>query len=49
MCGGSAWDDEGWRPFADLAHDLVGVNVDADAPLVRDAYKRSVLPGVPRS
>ena len=49
MCGGGAWDEEGWRPFADLAHDLGGLNVDADAPLVRDAHKRSVFPGVPLS
>ena len=48
MCGGRAWDEEGWRPFADLGHDL-GVNVDADTPLVRDAHKLSVFPGVPLS
>lgn len=48
MCGGRAWDEEGWRPFADLADDLA-LNVDADAPLVRDAHKPSVFPGVPLS
>jgi hypothetical protein len=42
MCGGSAWDDEGWRPFA-------ASTVDADEPLVREAHKRSGSPGVPLS
>jgi hypothetical protein len=44
MCDGRAWDEEGWRLFADL-----DASVDADAPLVRDAHERSVLPGVPLS
>ena len=48
MCGGREWDEEGWRPFADLAGDLA-LSVDADAPLVRDAHQRSVFPGVPLS
>jgi hypothetical protein len=48
MCDGRAWDEEGWRPFADLAGDLVA-SADADAPLVRDAHKQSVFPGVPLS
>jgi hypothetical protein len=43
MCGGRAWDEEGWRPFAQLADDVV-VYIDADAPLVRDAHKPSVVP-----
>jgi hypothetical protein len=46
MCGGRAWDEEGWRPFAE--HERV-VNVDADAPLVRDAHKVSAFPRVPLS
>ena len=46
MCGGRAWDEEGWRPFAE--NERV-VNVDADAPLVRDAHKVSAFPRVPLS
>jgi hypothetical protein len=48
MCDGRAWDEEGWRPFADLRDDLVA-SVDADEPLVRDAHKQPVFPGVPLS
>ena len=54
MCGSEgSWVEEGWKPFADLGHDLVGAahqaEADADSPLRRDAEEPSVLPGVPLS
>ena len=53
MCGGEQWEEEGWKPFADLAADLApnaqAANADADAPLAREADEISVLPGVPLS
>ena len=45
MCGGSAWNAEGWRPFADLARDLDPVSsFAADAPLSRESAS-GVFPG----
>ena len=54
MCGKvDSWVEEGWKPFADLGHDLAaGVQhaaEDADAPLRRDAEEPSALPGIPLS
>jgi hypothetical protein len=57
MCGLSDWDEEGWKPFADLGLELAVVarraaqraGFDADAPLVREAIELSVFPGVPLS
>jgi hypothetical protein len=54
MCGSeNAWVEEGWKPFADLGHDLMdaahGAEADADSPLRRDAEEPSVAPGVPLS
>lgn len=62
MCGSEgAWVEEGWKPFADLGHDLLAgtqhaaaeadtADADAaDAPLRRDAEEPSVLPGIPLS
>jgi hypothetical protein len=57
MCGVSAWEEEGWRPFASVARDLAAAaaqaarraGLDADAPLVREATEVSVFPGVPFS
>jgi hypothetical protein len=57
MCGASAWQEEGWTPFADLAADLAAAagiaarraGADADTALVREAAEISVFPGVPLS
>jgi hypothetical protein len=54
MCGSEgAWVEEGWKPFADLGHDLISAahraDEDADSPLRRDAEVPSVAPGVPLS
>jgi hypothetical protein len=57
MCGLSAWEDEGWKPFGDLGIELAIVarraallaGFDEDAPLVREASELSVFPGVPLS
>jgi hypothetical protein len=57
MCGQHAWDEEGWRPFADISRDLglaarlaaSRAGADADAPLVRESTELSVFPGVPLS
>jgi hypothetical protein len=56
MCGREgAWVEEGWKPFADLGHDLIGAahqaeaDADSDSPLRRDAEEPSVLPGIPLS
>jgi hypothetical protein len=54
MCGSEgSWVEQGWKPFADLGHDLIGAahaaEVDADSPLHRDAEEPSVLPGIPLS
>ena len=57
MCGLSAWEDEGWKPFAEFGVELALVarraavlaGYDADAPLVREAKELSVFPGVPLS
>ncbi len=54
MCGSEgSWVEEGWKPFADLSHDLMAavqrVDADADAPLRREAEKPSVASGIPRS
>jgi hypothetical protein len=54
MCGSEgSWVEEGWKPFADLGHDLIGAahraEVDADSPLRRDAEEPSVARGVPLS
>ena len=54
MCGSEgSWVEEGWKPFADLGHDLIGAarqaRADADAPLAHEADDRSVVPDAPRS
>jgi hypothetical protein len=58
MCGRvDSWVEEGWKPFADLGHDLAATvqraaadDADADAPLRRDETEvPSVTPGIPRS
>ena len=52
MCGSEgSWVEEGWKPFADLGHDLTDAAraADADSPLRRDAEEPSVLPGIPLS
>jgi hypothetical protein len=52
MCGSEgSWVEEGWKPFADLGHDLIDAAraADADSPLRRDAEEPSVLPGIPLS
>lgn len=57
MCGLSAWEDEGWKPFADIDVELAVVarraarraGFDEDAPLVREEIELSVFPGVPLS
>jgi hypothetical protein len=57
MCGIHDWQEEGWRPFADVSRDLgIAARIaarraggDADAPLVREAKELSVFPGVPLS
>ena len=57
MCGLSAWEDEGWKPFAEFGAELAVVarraarqaGFDPDAPLVREAKELSVFPGVPLS
>ena len=54
MCGSEdSWVEEGWKPFADLGHDLIGAahraEADADSPLRRDVEEPSVAPGVPLS
>ena len=54
MCGSEgSWIEEGWKPFADLGHDLIGAarqaEADADLPLRRDAEDPSVLRGIPLS
>jgi hypothetical protein len=57
MCGLSAWEDEGWKPFADVDVELAVVarraarraGFDEDAPLVREVIELSVFPGVPLS
>ena len=47
MCGETAWTVEGWRPFADLTHDLEPETIRfADAALARDSAS-GVFPGVP--
>jgi rubredoxin len=46
MCGGAEWEEQGWKPFADLAADLAPL-ADVDAPLARDSVAPSVFPGVP--
>jgi hypothetical protein len=49
MCGGAAWDAEGWHPFVDLARDLFPAVVDANAPLARESVERADAPRAPRS
>ena len=57
MCGISAWEAEGWKPFADISVELAVVarraarraGFDEDAPLVREEKELSVFPGVPLS
>jgi hypothetical protein len=57
MCGLHTWEEEGWRPFADVSRDLgmaarlaaSRAGADADAPLVREVIEISVFPGVPLS
>jgi rubredoxin len=57
MCGGAAWSEEGWTPFASLASDLFPVSLraemvvgaDANAPLARETGERSGVPGAPLS
>ena len=55
MCGGIAWDEEGWKPFGDVSADLGAAarraalrsGADSDAPLIRELREVSVFPGVP--
>jgi hypothetical protein len=49
MCGGAAWEAEGWHPFVDLATDLFPAAADANAPLAREAVERADVPHAPRS
>ena len=55
MCGSEgSWVEEGWKPFADLGHDLLAAahlaEADSDLPLRRDAEEPSVAaPVLPRS
>ena len=44
MCGGAAWENEGWRPFAAAAAEQ-----DADAPLLRETAARPTAPAVPQN
>jgi rubredoxin len=46
MCGGAEWQEEWWKPFADLTGDLAPL-ADVDTPLARDVGGSSVFPGVP--
>ena len=38
MCGGTRWNEEGWKPYVSLADDLAADADDADAtePLQRE-------------
>jgi hypothetical protein len=52
MCGSEgSWVEEGWKPFADLGHDLIAAarqaDADADAPLAHEADDRSAVPDTP--
>jgi hypothetical protein len=49
MCGGVAWEAEGWHPFVGLVTDLFPAAADADAPLAREMVARADVPGAPRS
>jgi hypothetical protein len=52
MCGGAAWNEEGWQPFPALSAELVAAArhaADADMPLGREAAELSIFPGVPLS
>jgi hypothetical protein len=49
MCGGVAWEAEGWHPFADLETDLFPLAADTNAPLAREAVERAHAPRAPRS
>jgi hypothetical protein len=49
MCGGVAWEAEGWHPFVDLATDLFPAAADTNAPLAREAVERAEVPRAPRS
>jgi hypothetical protein len=57
ICGACAWEDDGWKPLADIGAELGVVarpaarraGFDADAPLVREAEELSVFPGGPLS
>jgi hypothetical protein len=52
MCGGTSWEEQGWKPYAALFDDraAAGIDEDASAPLQREASEidaPSILPGVP--
>jgi hypothetical protein len=49
MCGGVAWEAEGWHPFVGLVTDLFPAARDADAPLAREAGARADGQRTPRS
>jgi hypothetical protein len=54
MCGGNAWELEGWRPFADIERTGDVELAAEDAPLTRErrppfAALDSAFPGVPFS
>ncbi len=48
MCGGVAWEEEGWQPSADLVA-AARHAADADLPIRREAAEISIFPGVPLS
>jgi hypothetical protein len=49
MCGGVAWEAEGWHPFVGLVTDLFPAGADANAPLARETAARAAVPPAPRS
>jgi hypothetical protein len=57
MCGGTSWEEHGWKPYAALFDDRAAAGIDeaaddASAPLQREASEidaPSILPGVPFS
>jgi hypothetical protein len=57
MCGGTSWEEQGWKPYAALFNDRAAAGIDeaaddASAPLQREASEidaPSILPGVPFS
>jgi hypothetical protein len=58
MCGGTSWEEQGWKPYAALFDDRAAAGIDeaadedASAPLRREASEidaPNILPGVPFS